>query len=190
MSSYSTANGIMQLTVTFKPGTNLDTAQVQVQNRVAIAEPRLPEEVRRQGITTTKQAGDFLMVVHLLSPDKRYSELYIANYMNLRIREQLLRLEGVGNVTVFGGSEYAMRIWLDPARLSSYGLAASDVVAALQAQNIQVSGGTLGSQPAPVDTPLQARSEEHTSELQSLMRISYAVFCLKKKQNKRQLLTH
>src|SRR3546814_3852515 len=90
--------------------------------RVAIAEPRLPEEVRRQGITTTKQAGDFLMVVHLLSPDKRYSELYIANYMNLRIREQLLRLEGVGNVTVFGGSEYAMRIWLDPARLSSYGL--------------------------------------------------------------------
>src|SRR3546814_8249819 len=120
------------------------------------------------------------MVVHLLSPDKRYSELYIANYMNLRIREQLLRLEGVGNVTVFGGSEYAMRIWLDPARLSSYGLAASDVVAALQAQNIQVSGGTLGSQPAPVDTPLQ-RSEGHTYELQSLMRNSSAVFCLKKK---------
>src|SRR3546814_9738349 len=101
-------------------------------------------------------SSDLLMVVHLLSPDKRYSELYIANYMNLRIREQLLRLEGVGNVTVFGGSEYAMRIWLDPARLSSYGLAASDVVAALQAPNIQVSGGTLGSQPAPVDTPLQA----------------------------------
>jgi HAE1 family hydrophobic/amphiphilic exporter-1 len=156
MSSYSTANGTMQLTVTFKPGTDLDTAQVQVQNRVAIAEPRLPEEVRRQGITTTKQSGDFLMVVHLLSPDKRYGELYIANYMNLRIREQLLRLDGVGNVIVFGGSEYAMRIWLDPARLSSYGLSAADVVAALQAQNIQVSGGTLGSQPAPADTPLQA----------------------------------
>lgn len=156
MSSYSTADGVMQLTVTFRPGTDLDTAQVQVQNRVSIAEPRLPEEVRRQGITTTKQSGDFLMVVHLLSPDKRYDELYIANYMNLRIREQLLRLDGVGNVIVFGGSEYAIRIWLDPNRLSAYGLSGADVVASLQAQNVQVSGGALGQQPAPTDTALQA----------------------------------
>lgn len=155
MSSYSTASGVMQLTVTFRSGTNLDDAQVQVQNRVSIAEPRLPEEVRRQGITTRKQAGDFLMVVHLLSPDKRYDELYIANYMNLRIREQLLRLDGVGNVTVFGGSEYAIRIWLDPNRLSAYGLSGADVVAALQAQNVQVSGGALGQQPAPDSNPLQ-----------------------------------
>lgn len=156
MSSYSTANGVMQLTITFRPGTNLDVAQVQVQNRVSIAEPRLPEEVRRQGITTNKQAGDFIMVVHLLSPDKTYDELYIANYMQLRIREQLLRLNGVGNVIVFGGSEYSIRIWLDPDRLSSYGLSASDVVGALQAQNVQVSGGTLGQQPAPDLNALQA----------------------------------
>ncbi len=156
MSSYSTANGVMQLTITFRPGTNLDTAQVQVQNRVSIAEPRLPEEVRRQGITTNKQAGDFIMVVHLLSPDKRYDELYIANYMQMRIREQLLRLDGVGNVIVFGGSEYSIRIWLDPDRLSAYSLSASDVVTALQAQNVQVSGGTLGQQPAPDNNALQA----------------------------------
>src|SRR5690606_34596433 len=124
MSSYSTADGQMQLTVTFKQGTDLDIAQVQVQNRVAIAEPRVPEEVRRQGITTAKQAGDFLMVVHVLSPDKSYDELYIANYMQLRVRERLIRLEGVGNVIVFGGSEYAIRIWLDPNRLSAYGMSA------------------------------------------------------------------
>src|SRR5690606_4655319 len=91
MSSYSTADGTMQLTVTFKQGTDLDIAQVQVQNRVAIAEARLPEEVRRQGVVTAKQAGDFLMVVHVLSPDNRYDELYIANYMQLRIRERLIR---------------------------------------------------------------------------------------------------
>ncbi|WP_341704208.1 multidrug efflux RND transporter permease subunit [Ferrovibrio sp.] len=156
MSSYSTANGVMQLTITFRPGTDLDNAQVQVQNRVSIAEPRLPEEVRRQGITTRKQSGDFLMVVHLLSPDKRYDELYIANYMNLRIREQLLRLDGVGSVIVFGGSEYAIRIWLDPTRMSAFGLSGADVIGALQAQNVQVSGGGLGRQPAPADTPIEA----------------------------------
>jgi HAE1 family hydrophobic/amphiphilic exporter-1 len=156
MSSYSTADGLMQLTVTFKPGTDLDTAQVQVQNRVTIAEPRLPEEVRRQGITTRKQAGDFLMVVHLLSPDKTYDQLYIANYMQLRIRDQLLRLDGVGNIIIFGGSEYAIRIWLDPNRLSAYGLSGADVVASLQAQNVQVSGGGLGQQPAPDYNALQA----------------------------------
>src|SRR5690606_5933636 len=156
MSSYSTADGTMQLTVTFKQGTDLDIAQVQVQNRVAIAEARLPEEVRRQGVVTAKQAGDFLMVVHVLSPDNRYDELYIANYMQLRIRERLIRLEGVGNVIVFGGSEYAIRIWLDPDRLAAYGLSGTDVVRALQAQNVQVSGGALGQQPAPDSNALQA----------------------------------
>ncbi len=156
MSSYSTANGVMQLSVVFRPGTDLDIAQVQVQNRVSVAEPRLPEEVRRLGVTTNKQSSDIMMVVHLLSPDKRYDELYIANYMQLRIREQLLRLDGVGNVIVFGGSEYAIRIWLDPDRLAAYGLTSGDVVDALRAQNVQVSGGTLGGQPAPADNAQQA----------------------------------
>ncbi|MBL8673253.1 MAG: efflux RND transporter permease subunit, partial [Rhodospirillales bacterium] len=156
MSSYATNDGVMSLSVVFRPGTNLDIAQVQVQNRVAVAEPRLPEEVRRQGVTTRKRATDFLLVVHLLSPDKTYDELYIANYMQLRIREQLLRLDGVGDIIVFGGSEYAIRVWLDPARMAAYSLTSGDIVAALRAQNVQVSGGRLGQQPAPSDTALQA----------------------------------
>ncbi|MCW5747850.1 MAG: multidrug efflux RND transporter permease subunit [Alphaproteobacteria bacterium] len=156
MSSYATQDGLLSLSVVFRPGTNLDNAQVQVQNRVAVAEPRLPEEVRRQGVTTRKRSTDFLLVVHLLSPDKTYDELYIANYMQLRIREQLLRLDGVGDVVIFGGSEFAIRIWLDPARLAAYSLTSGDVVAALRAQNVQVSGGRLGQQPAPPDTALQA----------------------------------
>jgi HAE1 family hydrophobic/amphiphilic exporter-1 len=156
MSSYATQDGQLTLSVVFRPGTNLDIAQVQVQNRVAVAEPRLPEEVRRQGITTRKRSTDFLLVVHLLSPDRTYDELYLANYMQLRIREQLVRLEGVGDVIVFGGSEYSIRIWLDPARLAAYALTSGDVVAALRAQNVQVSGGRLGQQPAPNDTALQA----------------------------------
>ncbi len=155
MSSYATQDGTLNLSVVFRPGTDLDIAQVQVQNRVSIAEPRLPEEVRRQGVTTRKRSTDFLMVVHLLSPDQRYDELYIANYMQLRIREQLLRLDGVGEVIVFGGSEYAIRVWLDPARLAAYALTSGDVVEALRAQNVQVSGGRLGQQPAPADTALQ-----------------------------------
>jgi HAE1 family hydrophobic/amphiphilic exporter-1 len=156
MSSYATSDGTLTLTITFRPGTNLDIAQVQVQNRVSVAEPRLPEEVRRQGLVVNKRSGDFLLVVHLMSPDKSYDELYIANYMQQRVREQLLRLDGAGDVIVFGGSEYSMRIWLDPARLSAYALTSGDVVAALQAQNVQVSGGQLGQQPAPQDTALQA----------------------------------
>ena len=156
MSSYSTSDGTLQLTVVFRPGVDLDIAQVQVQNRVSVAEPRLPEEVRRQGIQVRKRSGDFLLVVHLLSPDKSYDELYLANYMQLRIREQLLRLDGAGDIIVFGGSEYSIRIWLDPARLAAYALTSGAVVAALRAQNVQVSGGQLGQQPAPTDTALQA----------------------------------
>jgi HAE1 family hydrophobic/amphiphilic exporter-1 len=156
MSSYSTSDGTLTLTVVFRPGVDLDIAQVQVQNRVSVAEPRLPEEVRRQGIQVRKRSGDFLLVVHLMSPDKTYDELYLANYMQLRVREQLLRLDGAGDIIVFGGSEYAIRIWLDPARLAAYAMTSGDVVAALQAQNVQVSGGQLGQQPAPADTALQA----------------------------------
>ncbi|HEX2885858.1 multidrug efflux RND transporter permease subunit [Vineibacter terrae] len=156
MSSYSTSDGTLTMTVVFKPGTDLDIAQVQVQNRVSVAEPRLPEEVRRQGLVVRKRSGDFLLVVHLLSPDKTYDDLYIANYMQQRVREQLLRLDGAGDVIVFGGSEYALRIWLDPARLAAYSLTSGEVVAALQAQNVQVSGGQLGQQPAPASIALQA----------------------------------
>jgi hydrophobic/amphiphilic exporter-1 (mainly G- bacteria), HAE1 family len=155
MSSYSASDGSMSLTITFKIGTNLDTAQVLVQNRVAVALPRLPEEVRRIGVTTRKSSPDLMMVVHMLSPDKSYDQLYVSNYAALRVRDQLLRLDGVGEVTLFGAREYSMRVWLDPDRLSSYGLTAGDVVRTLREQNVQVSGGQLGQQPAPSDNALQ-----------------------------------
>ncbi len=148
MSSYSSADGAMSITVTFKLGTDLDKAQVLVQNRVAIAEPRLPEDVRRLGVTTVKSSPDIMMVVHLLSPDSRYDQLYISNYGHNRIRDQLVRLEGVGDVTLFGEREYSLRIWLDPEKLSAYGMTSGDVVQALRDQNVQVSGGSIGSPPA------------------------------------------
>src|SRR5512147_641620 len=113
MSSYSSSDGSMALTITFKVGTNLDTAQVLVQNRVAVAEPRLPEDVRRIGITTRKSSPDLMMVVHMLSPDKTYDQLYVSNYASLRVRDELLRLDGVGDVILFGAREYSMRVWLN-----------------------------------------------------------------------------
>ncbi|MDP9813046.1 hydrophobe/amphiphile efflux-1 (HAE1) family protein [Rhizobium tibeticum] len=148
MSSYSTADGSMALTVTFKLGTDLDKAQVLVQNRVAIAEPRLPEEVRRIGITTAKSSPDLMMVVHLLSPNSRYDQLYVSNYARTRIRDTLVRLDGVGDVILFGEREYSLRIWLDPQKLSAYGMTSGDVVDALREQNVQVSGGSIGGPPA------------------------------------------
>ncbi|ATU91533.1 efflux RND transporter permease subunit [Phyllobacterium zundukense] len=148
MSSYSTADGSMALTITFKLGTDLDKAQVLVQNRVSIAEPRLPEEVRRLGITTTKSSPDLMMVIHLLSPDNRYDQLYVSNYARSRIRDVLLRLDGVGDLTIFGEREFSLRIWLDPQKLAAYGMTSSDVVQALQEQNVQVSGGSIGGPPA------------------------------------------
>jgi len=155
MSSYSTADGTMRLTITFEIGTDLDEANVLVQNRVAVALPRLPEEVRQLGVTTRKSSPNFLMVVHLLSPDNTFDELYLSNYALIRVRDQLLRLEGVGDITVFGVREYSLRVWLDPNRLSSYGLSAGDIVQALREQNVQVSGGALGQQPAPADQAFQ-----------------------------------
>ena len=155
MSSYSTADGNMQLTITFQPGTNLDQANVLVQNRVATAQPRLPAEVRALGVTTRKASSDFLMVVHMLSPDDTFDGLYISNYTLIRVRDELLRLDGVGDVTVFGAREYSLRVWLDPNRLSAYGLSTTDVVAALQEQNIQVAGGALGAAPSPADNAFQ-----------------------------------
>jgi multidrug efflux pump len=149
MSSQSTTDGNMSLTITFRLGTDLDKAQVLVQNRVAIAEPRLPEDVRRLGITTLKSSPDLLMVVHLLSPTKRYDQLYIGNYALIQVRDVLRRVDGVGDVTLFGLREYSMRVWLDPERLSSRNLATSDIVQALRAQNIQVASGVIGQPPVP-----------------------------------------
>ena len=155
MSSQSTADGSMTLTVTFKLGTNLDIAQVLVQNRVAIATPQLPQEVRNLGVTVQKQSPDLMMVVHLLSPKGTYDQAYISNFAFLQIRDPLSRLEGVGNVNVFGAREYSMRIWLNPNRMYARSLTSDDIVSAIQAQNIQVAAGSLGAEPAPPGTELQ-----------------------------------
>jgi multidrug efflux pump len=149
MSSQATTDGQMQLTITFKLGTDLDRAQVQVENRVAVAEPRLPEEVRRIGITTRKSSPDLLMVVHLISPEDRYDDIYIGNYALLNVRDVLARLEGVGDVTLFGLREYSMRVWLDPERVAAFNMTAGDVVQALREQNIQVAAGVIGQPPVP-----------------------------------------
>jgi HAE1 family hydrophobic/amphiphilic exporter-1 len=155
MSSYSTGDGSMSLTITFQPGTDLDVAQVLVQNRVSAATARLPEEVRRLGVNTRKSSPDLMMVVNILSPDGTFDELYVSNYALTRVRDQLIRLDGVGDVLVFGAREYAIRVWLDPDKLSSLGLTGGDVVRALREQNVQVTGGALGQQPAPADAPIQ-----------------------------------
>ncbi|WP_027231457.1 multidrug efflux RND transporter permease subunit [Phyllobacterium sp. UNC302MFCol5.2] len=155
MSSYSTADGSMALTITFKLGTDLDQAQVLVQNRVSIAEPRLPEEVRRLGVTTTKSSPDLMMVIHVLSPNNRYDQLYASNYARTRIRDVLLRLDGVGDLTIFGEREYSLRIWLDPQKLAAYGMTASDVVQSLRDQNVQVSGGSIGGPPTSGNSAFQ-----------------------------------
>jgi hydrophobe/amphiphile efflux-1 (HAE1) family protein len=151
MSSNSTADGRFSIAVTFDLGTNLDIAQVQVQNRVAIAQPRLPADVRQVGVTVTKSSPDLMLVVHLYSPDKSRDSLFISNYATLEIKDELTRIEGVGSITVFGSRDYAMRVWLDPDRLQSLGLTAGDVTLAMQGQNIQVASGVL-NQP-PVERP-------------------------------------
>ena len=150
-SSQATGDGNLLTTVTFRLGTNLDVAQVLTQNRVAIALPRLPEQVQRLGITVKKNSPNLLMVIHLLSPDGSRDQLYMSNYATLHLRDQLARLEGVGDAAIFGGQDYAMRIWLDPDKVAGRNLTAGEVVAALQAQNVQVSAGVI-NQP-PVATP-------------------------------------
>src|SRR6202045_2712810 len=151
VSSNSTPDGRFTIAVSFDLGTNLDIAQVQVQNRVAIAQPRLPADVRLVGVTLTKSSPDLMLVVHLYSPDKSRDALFISNYATLEIKDALTRIEGVGSITVFGSRDYAMRVWLDPDRLQSLGLTAGDVTLAMQGQNIQVASGVL-NQP-PVDRP-------------------------------------
>jgi HAE1 family hydrophobic/amphiphilic exporter-1 len=155
MSSYATSDGNMSLTITFKLGTDLDQAQVLVQNRVAIAQPRLPEEVSRLGVTTLKSSPDLMMVIHMFSPDDTYDQLYVSNYARNNIRDDLLRLEGVGDLTIFGERQYSIRVWLDPDKLATLGLTSSDVVKAIQAQNVQVSSGALGQEPISSDAAFQ-----------------------------------
>ncbi len=147
MSSNSTGDGRFTISVTFDIGTDLDIAQVQVQNRVAIAQPRLPADVRNIGVTVQKSSPDLMMVVHLYSPDKSRDTLFISNYATINITDALTRVDGVGSLIVFGSRDYAMRVWLDPDRLQSVGLTASDVVTALQGQNIQVASGVLNQPP-------------------------------------------
>jgi hydrophobe/amphiphile efflux-1 (HAE1) family protein len=154
MSSQSTNSGSMALTIAFKPGTNLDKAQVLVQNRVSLAEPRLPEEVRRQGISVKKRSPDLSVVVNLVSPDKRYDSVYLSNYALLQIKDTLARLPGVGEIVVFGARDYSMRLWLNPEQIAARNLTASDVVKAIQDQNVQVAAGVVGQQPG-VSTDFQ-----------------------------------
>ena len=149
ISSNSTADGRFSIAVTFDLGTNLDTAQVQVQNRVAIAQPRLPAAVQQVGVVVNKSSPDILMLVNLFSPDKSRDALFVSNYANIQIKDVLTRVDGVGSITVFGSRDYAMQIWIDPDRLQSLNLTATDVTQALAAQNVQVASGVLNQPPVP-----------------------------------------
>ena len=149
LSSQSTGDGRVTINVVFQQGTNIDQAQVLVQNRVAIAEPRLPEDVRRLGITVKKASPDLLMVVHLTSPDGSRSQEYISNFATLTIKDRLTRLEGVGDAQVFGARDYAMRVWLDPDRVAARGLAPGDVLDALRRANALVAAGAIARRRAP-----------------------------------------
>lgn len=155
MNSQATTDGVMTLNVTFALGTDPDKAQQLVQNRVAQAEPRLPEEVRRTGVTTVKSSPDFIMVVHLVSPNGRYGIDYLRNYAALNVKDRLARLNGVGQVLMWGGGEYAMRAWLDPNKMAERGLAASDVVRAIREQNVQAAAGVVGASPGLPGIDLQ-----------------------------------
>jgi hydrophobe/amphiphile efflux-1 (HAE1) family protein len=147
MYSQSTNDGNVSIVVSFDVGVDIDRAQVLVQNRVQAAERRLPDEVRRNGLTVRKRSPDLLLSIHLLSPDKTYDQVYISNYALLNVRDKLMRIEGVGDVSLFGSREYSMRIWLDPERIAARGLTAEEVLVALRAQNVQAAGGSIGEPP-------------------------------------------
>ncbi len=154
MSSQSNSDGSYSLTITFKLGTDLDTAQVLTQNRVNLALPLLPEDVRRTGVTVKKQSASMMMIVNLVSPDQRFDALYLGNYAILQLKDTLARVAGVGDISIFG-YEYSLRVWLDPERLAALGLAPEDVVAAIREQNVQVAAGIVGAPPAPAGTAFQ-----------------------------------
>src|SRR5205807_2405130 len=155
MLSKSTNDGQMNLDVTFRVGTNLDFAQVLTQNRVSIAEAKLPDEVKRQGVTVKKKSPMILLCVNLLSPDNRYDQLYLSNYATIQVKDALARLPGVGDVSFLGARDYSMRVWLDPTALASRGMTAADVLKALQEQNVQVAAGRIGQPPAPAGIDFQ-----------------------------------
>src|SRR5271169_2744271 len=155
MSSQSTNDGNMKLTVSFKLGTNLDIAQVQVQNRVAIAQPVLPAEVQRAGVVVKKASPDITLAVAIYSPDRSRDPLYLSNYATLQIKDELARLPGVGDVFIFGARDYSMRLWLNPEQLASRNLTAGDFISAIQEQNIQVAAGIVGSPPLVHKVPFQ-----------------------------------
>jgi multidrug efflux pump len=167
MSSQATSDGSLALTVTFKIGTNVEQAETQVQNRVQRALPRLPEEVRQIGVTTAKSSPNLTMVVHLSSPNGRYDDVYLRNYAVLNVKDQLSRIQGMGETILFGAGDYAMRIWLDPQKVAARGMTASDVVGAIREQNVQVAAGVIGAAPAKnaefqltVNTQGRLQSEE------------------------------
>ena len=155
MSSKSANDGSYSLAVTFSVGTDSDQAQINVQNRVALATPRLPEEVARQGVTVNKQSTSMLMVISVFSPDNAFDDIFLSNYSSINLRDALARVPGVSDVAILGERAYGMRIWLDPQRLSSFGLMASDVIAVIREQNLQVAAGSVGEAPAPPDTQFQ-----------------------------------
>lgn len=155
MSSTSSSDGSYSLTVTFEIGSDLDQSQVLLQNRVSMAEPLLPEEVKRQGITVKKQSTSIILVISLTSPDEKYDNLFLSNYASLRLRDELSRIKGVGEVQVFGTGNYSMRVWIDPEKLRSRGLTTQDVVDAIREQNVQVAAGTIGQPPSPDDQTFQ-----------------------------------
>ena len=147
MSAQCASDGSMTLTVTFKIGTDLDKAQVLVQNRVAVAEARLPEEVRRLGVTTAKTSPDITLVVNLFSPDGRYDQVYVSNFAFLQVKDVLARLPGVGSIIIFGARDYSMRVWLDPQKVAARDMTADDVINAIREQNVQVAAGQIGQPP-------------------------------------------
>jgi len=165
MSSTSSNNGRMELQVTFDVGTDPDIAQINVQNRVALAESSLPEEVARQGIDVRKQSTSVLLFIQLMSPGGTYDDIFLSNYASIRIRDRLLRLRGVGDVRIFTGADYSMRIWLDPARMASLGVTTTEVAEAIREQNVQVAAGQVGQMPAPDDQQLR-----YTLETQGRLR--------------------
>jgi hydrophobe/amphiphile efflux-1 (HAE1) family protein len=155
MYSQSTNDGNVSITVSFDVGVDIDRAQVLVQNRVQAAERRLPDEVRRNGLTVRKRSPDVLLSIHLLSPDKTYDQVYISNYALLNVRDKLMRIEGVGDVSLFGSREYAMRVWLDPERIAARNLTAEEVLTAMRGQNVQVAGGNIGEPPVEMKNAFQ-----------------------------------
>jgi hydrophobe/amphiphile efflux-1 (HAE1) family protein len=158
-SSQSTGDGRVVITITFKQGTNLDAAQVLVQNRVSVALPRLPEEVQRLGVVTKKTSPDFLLIVNLVSPDKSLDRAYLSNYATTRVKDPLSRIDGVGDVQLFGSRDLSMRVWIDPRRAAALNLTAGDIVSALRAQNVQVAAGTLGQPPSGAPSAFQLNVE-------------------------------